>query len=131
MAHRTVKNTVQTHRDLEVWTKSIELGVAIYQLTRSFPAEERFGLASQLRRASVSVPSNIAEGAGRGSRGEFLRFIAIARGSLAELQTQLEIARRCGLCDSIDGPLTLSQAVAMMLSALSRRLAEDHRRHPL
>jgi len=126
-----VKHTVQTHRDLEVWTKSIELSVAIYQLTRSFPVEERFGLASQLRRASVSVPSNIAEGAGRGSRGEFLRFIAIARGSLAELQTQLEIARRCGLCDSIDGPLTLSQAVAMMLSALSRRLAEDHRRHPL
>jgi len=130
MAHRTVKNTVQTHRDLEVWSKSIELSVAIYQLTRSFPTEERFGLASQLRRASVSVPSNIAEGAGRGSRGEFLRFISIARGSLAELQTQLEIARRCGLCDSIDGPLTLSQAVATMLSALSRRLAEDHWRHP-
>jgi four helix bundle protein len=130
MAYQKVKNTVETHRDLEVWSKSIELSVSIYQLTRSFPAEERFGLASQLRRASVSVPSNIAEGAGRGSRGEFLRFIAIARGSLAELQTQLEIARRCGLCDSIDGPLTLSQAVAMMLSALARRLAEDHRRHP-
>jgi four helix bundle protein len=131
MAHRKVRPTVQTHRDLEVWSKSIELSVSIYQLTRSFPVEERFGLASQLRRASVSVPSNLAEGAGRGSRGEFLRFIAIARGSLAELQTQLEIARRCGLCDSIDGPLTLSQAVAMMLSALARRLAEDHRRHPL
>jgi four helix bundle protein len=84
----------RAHRNLRVWQAALELADAVYAITSAFPAEERFGLASQMRRAAVSVPSNIAEGAARSSNAEFLRFLHVARGSLAELDTQLVIARR-------------------------------------
>jgi four helix bundle protein len=80
--------------DLEVWQKAMELVISVYQVTQSFPSDERFGLTSQLRRAAVSIPSNIAEGQGRRSTGEFLNLLSIARGSLMEVRTQLELARR-------------------------------------
>jgi four helix bundle protein len=79
-----------------VWKESFALSVAIYKLTRDFPTEELYGLTSQIRRAAVSIPSNIAEGYGRGTRRDYRNFIAIARGSTLELQTQLAIAGELG-----------------------------------
>lgn len=86
----------KSHRDLIVWQKALSLVKATYQLTSSFPKQEIFGLTSQIRRAAVSVPSNIAEGYGRRSDGDFARFILISRGSLLELETQLLIAKDLG-----------------------------------
>lgn len=85
---------MKTHKDLDVWKMAIELVVNVYQITSSFPKEEIYGLTSQLRRCSVSIPSNIAEGAGRSSIKEFSRFLSIALGSLAELETQMIISNR-------------------------------------
>jgi four helix bundle protein len=115
---------VESFKDLQVWQRSIELSVAIYALTKDFPSEERIGLTSQLRRASVSVASNIAEGYGRGSTGEYKHFLGMARGSNAEVQTQLVIAKELGFGDqqkllTADG---LSQEIARMLVSLMRKL---------
>ena len=88
---------VKSYRDLAVWQRGIQLSVAIYELTKDFPRDEVYGLTSQLRRAAVSVPSNIAEGYGRGTRGEYRNFTGMARGSTLEVQTQLIIARELGL----------------------------------
>lgn len=87
-------------RDLKVWQRSIELCVLVYKITGRFPVEELYGLTSQLRRASVSVASNIAEGYGRANRGDFRRFLGIARGSILEIETQLAIAKELGLVSS-------------------------------
>jgi four helix bundle protein len=86
----------RSYRDLLVWQRSIELSVAIYRFTGDFPNAELYGLTSQLRRAAVSVASNIAEGYGRATKGEFRQFVGIARGSILEVQTQLEIAKQLG-----------------------------------
>jgi four helix bundle protein len=86
------KNGTQSYRDLLVWQKSMTLAKAIYKLTATFPSEEKFGLISQMRRAAVSVPSNLAEGQARNTTGEFVLLISHAEGSLAELDTQLELA---------------------------------------
>jgi four helix bundle protein len=86
------KGKAQSYRDLLVWQKGIALAKMIYKLTAEFPSEEKFGLISQMRRASVSVPSNIAEGQARHTTGEFVLFISHAEGSLAELDTQLTLA---------------------------------------
>ena len=82
------KNGVQSHRDLPVWQKSMTLAKEIYTITAGFPSEEKFGLISQMRRATVSVPSNIAEGQARNTTGEFVQFMSHAEGSLAEPDTQ-------------------------------------------
>lgn len=82
------------HKDLEVWKKGMDVVEAVYVLTKTFPDEEKFGLISQMRRAAVSVPSNIAEGAARKSNKEFIQFLHVALGSLAELETQYLIAVR-------------------------------------
>jgi four helix bundle protein len=82
------------HRKLIVWQKAMDLSVLTYQLTETFPKSEQFGLASQMRRCAVSIASNLAEGAARRGRKEMLQFLNIARGSLSELDTQLEIAFR-------------------------------------
>jgi four helix bundle protein len=84
------------YKELSIWKKSVELGTEIYKLTKQFPSDERFGLISQLRRAAVSVPSNIAEGAGRKSDREFCQFLSISYGSLCELDTQLIISTILG-----------------------------------
>jgi four helix bundle protein len=89
-----------THKDLEVWKESIELVLEIYAISESLPTEEKYGLISQMKRAAVSVPSNIAEGAARKSTKEFLRFLDIANGSLSELETQLIIINRLNLFDT-------------------------------
>jgi len=85
--------SMRGHRDLVAWQKAMELVTEIYRTTRNFPREEQCGLVSQLRRAAVSIPSNIAEGYGRNSRNEFHHFVGQARGSLAEVETQIEIAK--------------------------------------
>lgn len=88
---------IRTYRDLVAWQLGMELVERVYRTTGSFPEAEKFGLTSQMRRSSVSVPANIAEGFGRGRKAEFRRFLEIGRGSLFELQTHAELARRLGL----------------------------------
>ena len=107
-------------RDLTVWQRSMQLTVAIYHLTKEFPREEIYGLTSQIRRAAVSVPSNIAEGHGRLNTSEFRQFLGVARASNFELQTQLEIARALefGNAKLLDEAESLSHEVGKMLFAI-------------
>ncbi len=91
-----MEKTIQSFRDLVVWQKSMDLVTAIYQLSRGLPKEEIFGLTSQIRRAAVSIPSNIAEGRGKSTKGEFQQFLHHSRGSLAEVETQIIIAKNLG-----------------------------------
>lgn len=86
-------------KELKIWNKSIELAVQVYELSSKFPSDERFGLTSQVRRCAVSIPSNISEGAGRNTKGEFKQFLGIANGSAYELQTQLIIANKLSFID--------------------------------
>ena len=88
--------SIQSYRDLSAWQRGRELVKAVYLATAAFPADERFGLVAQIRRSAVSVPSNIAEGYGRGSAPDYLRFLRIARGSLFEVETQLVLATDLG-----------------------------------
>lgn len=92
---------LQTYKELKVWQKAIDLVEKVYLLTRGFPGDERFGLVSQMRRAAVSVPANIAEGYGRTHRGDYLHHLSVARGSLLELETHLVIANRLGMVDHL------------------------------
>jgi four helix bundle protein len=85
---------VKTHKDLDVWNRGMELAEKLYLLTGQFPKEEQFGLISQIRRAAVSIPGNIAEGAARNSNKEFIQFLYVALGSLSEIETQLLLAER-------------------------------------
>lgn len=87
---------MKTHKDLDIWKMGLDIVERLYQITGTFPKEEQFGLTSQMRRAAVSVPSNIAEGAARNSKREFLQYLYISLSSLAELETQLLIAKRLG-----------------------------------
>ena len=91
-----MKEQLQGHRDLECWKLAMKLVFEIYRITRAFPKDELYGLTSQLRRAAVSVPSNLAEGYGRKSRRELRKFVGNSIGSLLELETQIEIARELG-----------------------------------
>jgi four helix bundle protein len=114
----------QSFRELRVWQQAIELTMQIYTITNGFPKHEVYGLVSQMRRAAVSVPSNIAEGSARGSRKDFRQFVKIARGSKCELQTQLLIAKRLGYSSerSISEAERLSHEVGQMLSGLDNYL---------
>jgi len=93
------KLKMQSYRDLEVWQQSMALTLLVYRITQQFPREEQFGLTSQLRRAAVSVPANIAEGYGRLNRKEYVQFLGIARGSNCEIQTLIEIAQGLSFCE--------------------------------
>lgn len=117
---------VRSFRDLEVWKKSIRMAVAVYRLTQDFPKEEIYGLTSQMRRAAVSIPSNIAEGHGRLSKGEYKQFLGIARGSDFELQTQIEIVRALGEGDSklLDETEGLSHEVGKMIFGILERIKD-------
>ena len=117
------------HRRLDAWNSSVDLVMAIYQVTERLPKEERFALISQLRRAATSVPSNIAEGAARQTKKEFANYIHIAQGSLSELDTHLEISRRLnyvpdGDWEKLDGQV---QRIDKMLSGLLRHLKKSSR----
>ena len=111
------------HEQLEGWKFSMELAEAVYQLTATFPAEERYGLSQQMRRAAVSIPSNIAEGAGRNSAKEFLNFIGISRGSLAELETQLQLAIMLDFAAPDHQAFELSNDTGKWLTGLHKRLS--------
>ena len=91
-----MSQSAQSHRDLKVWQIALDLTESLYRLSSDWPKHEQYGLVSQIRRASVSIAANIAEGAGRRTTGEFIQFVGIARGSLAEVETLLIIARRLG-----------------------------------
>jgi len=93
---------MKSHKDLDVWKKSMEMVANIYRLTRQFPSDEQFGLTSQIRRSAISIPSNIAEGAARNSDREFKQFLYIALGSASEVETQLLIAEKLDFLESAD-----------------------------
>jgi four helix bundle protein len=114
----------QNVSELVVWQKAIELTVCVYELTRRFPGEEAFGLTSQMRRASISVASNIAEGRGRLNRAEFRQFLGIALGSIFELKTQLVVARRLamGNQEKLDQANSLAEEVSKMLTSFIEKL---------
>ena len=112
------------YKDLKIWQKAVELTKLIYELTRIFPAEEKFGLTNQIRRASVSIPSNIAEGAGRNSNKEFIQFIAIATGSCYEVETQLIIAIELKYIKNVDDAFKLIEEIQKMLYTFSNKLKE-------
>jgi four helix bundle protein len=108
--HCSVRPIIQLYRDLVVWKKSMALVMSVYQHTQAFSKIETYGLTSQLRRAAVSVPSNIAEGQARLSTGEFKHFLGTARGSLAEVETQILIARGLGYLDQNQSESLLNDA---------------------
>ena len=120
------RQKITTHRDLLAWQRAILLVRTVYAVTERFPKRERFELSKQIRRAAVSVPSNIAEGAARASRREFARFVGIARGSLSELETQLIVSEMLGyfhnarpIMDAVDG-------LKKLLNGLHRSLCSKY-----
>lgn len=113
------------HYDLRVWQDAIQLVTRVYRETASFPPDERFGLISQMRRAAVSIPSNIAEGAARETRRDFLRFLNYARGSLAELETQWLIGRELGYQEAES---ELDMAISHLFAALGALMKSERTR---
>jgi len=112
------------HKNLDVWQKSIALVQTIYDLTKHFPNHENFALTNQMRRAAISVPSNIAEGAARQTKKEFIQFLHVAQGSLSELDTHLEIAMSLGYTKELSGEglLALMNDIDKMLTGLIKSL---------
>jgi four helix bundle protein len=121
--------TVQSYKDLVVWQKAMDLVEMVYRQTRTFPKEELYGLSSQLRRAVVSIPSNIAEGQGRAGPVEFSRFLNIAYGSLLEVETQLLIAKRLQYVNEteLNSVLELVSRVGQLINGLLRSLKNTPR----
>jgi four helix bundle protein len=115
---------LESYRELSVWQRAIEMTLETYRLTKVFPKEELFGLTSQMRRAAVAVASNIAEGYGRNSKGEYKQFLGIARGSNLELQTQILIAKELGYSrpEHLTQAENLSNEVAKMLNTMIAKL---------
>ena len=111
------------HEQLEAWKFAMQLVKAVYDLTEDFPAEERYGLSQQVRRAAVSIPSNIAEGAGRNGAKEFLNSIGISRGSLAELETQLQLAVMLGFAAPDHPAFELASSTGKLLTGLHKKLS--------
>jgi four helix bundle protein len=120
---------IRSYCDLVVWQKAVALVVESYRCTTSLPADERFGLTTQIRRAATSIPANIAEGHGRFLRGDFVQFLSIARGSLMELETHFEICEKLGFVPATE--LTqlrvLADEISRMLSVLQRKLRQPAR----
>lgn len=111
------------YKKLVVWQRSMELVKVVYELMKSFPRNEHFRLCDQLSRAVISIPSNIAEGNGRGSKKEFAHFLSVARGSLYETMTQLEIAANLGYIRDSDIPVELGSTIRRMLNSLISKLS--------
>lgn len=114
------------HKKLEVWQVSTAFVTDVYRITKNFPSDERFGLTNQLRRASVSIPSNIAEGAARQTDKELMQFLYIALGSCAEVETQLIIARNLGYVNEIDDAMSKLQSIKKMLLGLIKYKQRGH-----
>jgi four helix bundle protein len=117
----------KTFRDLIAWRKAIELTKAVYKITQAMPKAERFGLTAQVRRAAVSVPSNIAEGNARQTLQDYIHFLTIARGSLAELETQIIIAQELNMLTEIGSLMELLLEVDRILQGLIRSLQEKRK----
>lgn len=115
------------HHKLDVWKRGIEFVTKIYKLTESFPKSEIYGLVQQMRKSAVSIPSNIAEGAGRNSKNEFKQFLSIAQGSIAELETQLLISRNLGFIKELDSLLIELDDLSRMLIGLTKALKPSTR----
>ena len=111
------------HEQLEAWKVSMQLAKAVYEFTDGFPSDERFGLTQQMRRAAVSIPSNIAEGAGRNGAKEYLQFIGISRGSLAELETQAQLAVMLDFIKPDHPVFELANRVGRLLTGLHKKLS--------
>ncbi len=109
------------HEQLEAWKVAMQLVKSVYQMTSDFPAEERFGLSQQMRRAAVSIPSNLAEGAARNGTKEYARFISIARGSLSELETQLKISVMLGFVTENHTAFELAEKAGKLLTGLHKK----------
>ena len=122
---------LKNYRDLKVWQKSYTFCLQIYQETRKLPNEEKFGLTSQIRRSAVSIPSNIAEGYGRKTTADYLRFLSIAYGSLCELETQIMLAGDLSYLENgdLESLLANLSEIERMLKALIRSLEEKHSSH--
>jgi len=118
---------IQSYRDLEVWRQGMDLAEACYRLTKTFPREEIYGMVSQIRRAAVSIPANIAEGYGRECRNEYIRFLRIAQGSLKELEIHLLLAARVELITTENAQpiLTQCESTGKLLRALLRALQKN------
>jgi four helix bundle protein len=114
---------VRPHYNLAAWQESMKLVKAVYQVSQNFPKEEIYGLTSQIRRAAVSVPSNLAEGAARSGPREFAQFLSIARGSLSELETQLLIAVELGYLLQQDAVFTLLDRVSKLITGLHKKVS--------
>ena len=116
----------KNYADLIAWQKAMDLVEMIYRLTNGFPRDERFDLTSQLHRSAISIPSNIAEGQGRYSKREFVRFLSIAHGSLREVETQVLIAMRLGYAgrDNVNEVVTMTSEVGRLITGLSKSLKE-------
>lgn len=114
---------VRPHYRLLAWQEAMNLVDAIYAATRNFPKEELYGLTAQIRRAAVSVPSNLAEGAARNGTKEFVQFLAIARGSLSEVETQLLIAKRQGYLENADTLFALTDKTSRLITGLQKKAA--------
>ncbi|HEX3144450.1 MAG TPA: four helix bundle protein [Pyrinomonadaceae bacterium] len=123
----TAQALIKSHRDLIAWQKAMDLVVLIYQATASFPNHELYGLTSQMRRASVSIPANIAEGQGRRSKSEFSQFLGNARGSLLELDTHLELALRLNYLTASQHERINRQVteIGRIINGLMRSLTSD------
>ncbi|BCL60073.1 hypothetical protein DGMP_07660 [Desulfomarina profundi] len=115
----------RVHYKLLVWQEAMELVTDIYAITENFPSEEMYGLTSQLRRAAVSVPSNIAEGAGRESKKEFLHYLSVARGSLSEVDTQLLLAQKLRYCRTMTRMNERMDKVFALLGGLMKSLKKE------
>jgi four helix bundle protein len=118
------ESKIQSYRDLKVWQEAVNLAEICYRFTKTFPKEELYGMTTQIRRASVSIAANIAEGYGRKTRGEYIQFLYIAQGSLKELETHLIISQRVELAsnESINPILHQCESVGRLLLALIRSL---------
>lgn len=127
MAVDSTEAGISSYRDLVVWQQAINLAVAVYEATGSWPKEELYGLTSQTRRAASSVPANIAEGYGRENRGSYQQFLRIAQGSLKEMETHLLIAERIGLIklENLQKLETRSESVGKLLRLLIRKLSDS------
>ena len=121
-----------SYRELIAWQRALDLSVQVYSLTSCFPREEIYGLTSQMRRAAVSIPSNIAEGYGRNSSSEYRHFLGIARGSTLELTTQLAIAKRLGLAkpEPLERVELLAEEVGKIIWAIRKKLDTAQQRKP-
>ncbi len=119
-----MSDEIRPHYKLDAWKEAMTLVKVVYQITQDFPKEEMFGLISQMRRAAISVPSNLAEGAARSSQKEFSQFLNIARGSLSELETQLLISKELGYLKPEHDIFNLVDKVSRLITGLHKRVSK-------